>query len=76
MRRIEDLEVSLRSPELQPEKRKVIETELDEIKKLLKTNRDLLKTLHGHNTKSFALTACLVFGCFLIYGIYVMIYGP
>lgn len=75
MRRIEDLEVTLKSPTLQPEKRKVIETELNEIKKLLSTNKELLSTLHGHNTKSFALTACLVFGCFLIYGVYVMVYG-
>lgn len=52
-----------------------METEINEVKKLLSTNKDMLANLHKENSKSFALTACLVFACFLIYGVYVMIYG-
>lgn len=75
LQRIEDLEISLKSPKLPEENRKIVETELIEIKKLLHTNKELLTKLHKENSKSFALTACLVFACFLCYGVYVMIYG-
>lgn len=75
MRRVEDIEVRLRSPQLVAEKRKILEQEVCEIRKLLQTNRTLLKQLHNENSKTFALTACLVFVCFLVYGCYVMIYG-
>lgn len=75
MRRIEDIEVRLRSPQLVEEKRRILEREVGDIRKLLQTNRTQLKELHKENSKSFALTACLVFVCFLVYGCYVMIYG-
>ncbi|KAG4075308.1 hypothetical protein HA402_003099 [Bradysia odoriphaga] len=75
MQRIELLETSLKSPNLMDDKRKIMETEINEIKKLLSTNKDLLADLHKENSKSFALTASLVFACFLLYGVYVMIYG-
>lgn len=75
MERIKDMENNLKSPSLSNEKRKIIENEINEIKKLLTTNKELLSQLHKENTKSFALTASLVFACFLLYGVYVMIYG-
>lgn len=75
MQRIELLESNLKSPNLSDDKRKVMEHEINEIKKLLNTNKDLLGDLHKENSKSFALTASLVFACFLVYGVYVMIYG-
>lgn len=75
MQRIKILESSLESPNLSDDKRKIMENEINEIKKLLNTNKELLSVLHKENSKSFALTACLVFVCFLVYGVYVMIYG-
>lgn len=75
MQRIDLLESSLKSPNLADDKRKIMETEINEIKKLLGTNKDLLADLHKENSKSFALTASLVFVCFLVYGVYVMVYG-
>lgn len=75
MQRIQLLESSLKSPNLSDDKRKVMEHEINEIKKLLDTNKELLSQLHKENSKSFALTASLVFACFLVYGVYVMIYG-
>ena len=75
MQRIQSMESCLKDPNIESVKRKIIETELNEIKKLLTTNKELLSKLHKDNSKSFALTACLVFLCFLVYGIYVMIYG-
>lgn len=75
MQRIELLESSLKSPNLSDDKRKIMVNEINEIKKLLTTNKELLADLHKENSKSFALTASLVFACFLVYGVYVMIYG-
>lgn len=75
MQRIELLESSLKAPNLSDEKRKIMDTEINEIKKLLTTNKELLADLHKENSKSFALTASLVFACFLVYGVYVMVYG-
>lgn len=75
MERIQLLETSLKSPSLSDDKRKIMVNEINEIKKLLTTNKELLAELHKENSKSFALTASLVFACFLVYGVYVMIYG-
>ena len=69
------MEKRLESPELSAEKKHEVATELKEIKKLLNVNKELLHGLRKENSKSFILTACLVFLCFLIYGLYVMIYG-
>lgn len=75
MTRITALEERLKSPELPNDKKTAMEMELVEIKKLLTTNKTLLTSLHKENSKSFALAASLIFICFLIYGVYVMIYG-
>jgi hypothetical protein len=69
------MESRLTSPLLPEEKRKEIETELMEIKKLLETNTELLSKLHKENSKSFMLVAIFVFISFLLYGLWVMFYG-
>lgn len=76
MDRIVSLEERLKTPESLPLDKKIqMESELKEIKKLLTTNKELLSKLHKENSKSFAVAACLIFFTFLIYGVYVMMYG-
>jgi Coiled-coil domain-containing protein 167 len=69
------MESRLSSPLLPEDKRKEIETELTEIKKLLETNTELLSKLHKENSKSFVLVAIFVFISFLLYGLWAMWYN-
>lgn len=69
------LENTLKTKNLPPEQKKSIETELQEVRKLLATNEDHLSQLHGQNRRTFAVAASLCFVIFLIYGIYVMTVG-
>lgn len=55
--------------------RKAIESELTEIKKLVETHQNGLKSLRQQNRKSFMFVAGLIFFIFLSYSIYVLIYG-
>ena len=55
--------------------RKIIESELTEIKKLVETHQNGLKSLRQQNRKSFMFVAGLIFFIFLSYSIYVLIYG-
>ncbi|EAT44360.1 AAEL001369-PA [Aedes aegypti] len=73
--RIRKMERRLTDPQMPEERRKEIETEITEIKKMLETNEEMLHKLHRENSKSFAVAACLFFVCFLVYGIYVLIVG-
>lgn len=68
------MEDRLWNDELPEGKRKEIESELVEIKKLLDKNEEILKGLHKENSRSFVLAVMLMFLCFLLYGIYVMMY--
>lgn len=68
------MESRLRNDELPEIKRKEVENELTEIKKLLDKNEEILKGLHKENSRSFVLAVMVMFLCFLIYGIYVMVY--
>lgn len=62
---------------LDPEsiERKALAQELVEIRKLVNAHETNMKSLRRHNKKTFAFVALLVFLIFLLYGIYVLIYG-
>lgn len=62
---------------LDPEsvQRKALSQELVEIRKLVNTHETNLKTLRRHNKKSFIFCALFIFLVFLLYAIYVLIYG-
>lgn len=68
------MESRLQNDELPDMKRKEIENELTEIKKLLDKNEVILKGLHKENSRSFVVAVMVMFLCFLVYGIYVMMY--
>lgn len=57
------------------ETREELETQLEEIKEVLKKNEEKLKKLRKQNTKSFMVAASIIFACFLLYGLYLMFYG-
>lgn len=57
------------------ETREELETQLEEIKEVLKKNEEKLKKLRRQNTKSFMVAASIIFACFLLYGLYLMFYG-
>lgn len=57
------------------ETREELETQLEEIKEVLKKNEEKLKKLRKQNTKSFMIAASIIFACFLLYGLYLMFYG-
>lgn len=69
------MESRLQSDELPIDKRKEIETELIEIKKLLDKNEEILKGLHKENSKSFVLAVMIMFLIFLLYGIHMMMHN-
>lgn len=72
--RIETMQTRLWNEELPDGKRKEIENELVEIRKLLDKNEEILKGLHKENSRSFVVAVMIMFLCFLVYGIYVMMY--
>ncbi|XP_055378836.1 uncharacterized protein LOC129610322 [Condylostylus longicornis] len=74
--RVRGLEDLLESRDLDDEQRDSLEKELIEIRNILDHNREALKGLHKQNTKSFIVAGCVIFVCFLIYGIYCIIYNP
>lgn len=73
--RVEKIQEKLRTKLLTTEHREKLETELEEIQEALKENRNTLKYLRRENSKSFMIAACLVFICFLFFGIYSMFIG-
>ncbi|XP_012522833.1 uncharacterized protein LOC105828843 [Monomorium pharaonis] len=73
--RVEMIERKLKTKLLTAENREKLENELEEVKEVLRRNEKELQNLRKENSKSFMITACLVFVCFLIYGIYLLIFG-
>ncbi|RLU15478.1 hypothetical protein DMN91_012472 [Ooceraea biroi] len=71
--RVEVIEKKLRTKLLTTENRERLENELEEVKEVLRRNEEKLQSLRKENSKSFMVAACLVFLCFLVYGVYVMI---
>jgi len=55
--------------------RKLLATEISEIKKLVQAHEAGLKDLRKNNRKSFLFCVLLIFLIFFIYCIYVLIYG-
>lgn len=72
--RVEVIEKKLKTKLLTTENRERLENELEEVKEVLKRNEKKLQSLRKENSKSFIVAACLVFVCFLFYGIYLMIF--
>ncbi|KAG5888619.1 hypothetical protein JTB14_022635 [Gonioctena quinquepunctata] len=70
--RIEKLEDKLNIESLPENKRKIIELELCEVRKLLKTHEDQLAHLRTHNRKTFVFVAALMFVIFTVYMLYVL----
>lgn len=75
MHKVDVLEKRLKTKLLTMESREELETKLEEIKEVLRKNEDKLKSLRKQNTRSFMVAACIVFACFLLYGLYSMFYG-
>lgn len=72
--RVEIIEKKLKTKLLTTENRERLENELEEVKEVLKRNEEKLQNLRKENSKSFMVAACLVFLCFLFYGVYMMIF--
>ncbi|XP_011696843.1 PREDICTED: uncharacterized protein LOC105455310 [Wasmannia auropunctata] len=75
LHRVEVIERKLHTEVLSIENRERLENELEEVKAVLRRNEKELQNLRKENSKSFMITACLVFVCFLVYGVYLMIFG-
>ena len=73
--RVDVLEKRLKTKLLTMENRERLESELVEVKEVLKKNEEKLQGLRKQNTKSFMVAASLIFACFLLYGLYLMLYG-
>ena len=73
--RLDVLENRLKTKLLTMENRERLKSELEEVKDVLKKNEEKLRGLRKQNTKSFMVAASLIFACFLLYGLYLMLYG-
>ncbi|XP_014476429.1 PREDICTED: uncharacterized protein LOC106745382 [Dinoponera quadriceps] len=73
LHRVEMIEKKLRTRLLTTENRERLENELEDVKEVLRRNEEKLQSLRKENSKSFMVAACLVFLCFLFYGVYMMI---
>ncbi|XP_031826267.1 uncharacterized protein LOC116424255 [Nomia melanderi] len=75
LHRVHILENRLKTKLLTMENRERLETELEEVKEVLKRNEEKLLSLRKQNRKTYMVAASMVFACFLLYGLYLMIYG-
>lgn len=75
LHRVDVIEKKLQTRLLTNENREKLERELEDVKDILKTNEKQLQSLRMDNTKSFVVAGCLAFVCFLIFGLYSMIYN-
>lgn len=75
MYKLDMLTKKLKTKLLTMETREELETQLEEIKEVLKKNEEKLKKLRKQNIKSFMIAASIIFACFLLYGLYLMFYG-
>lgn len=73
--RIDNLEKKLSADKMSDEKRKLIKTEIREMRKLLNQHENQLAHLRTHNRKTFAFTVVLLFICFFMYVLYVLVGG-
>ncbi|XP_057333356.1 uncharacterized protein LOC130672691 [Microplitis mediator] len=74
--RLELVEKKLLSKLLTRESREIFEREVELLREVLDKNRNLLQQLRRENTRTFMVAAPLVFACFLIYGLYCLIFNP
>ncbi|XP_044766868.1 coiled-coil domain-containing protein 167-like [Coccinella septempunctata] len=65
--RIKDIERKMVTRELSPEEERTMRLELEEVKKLLATNTDLLKNLHRGNRGNFFIAFGVLFVFILIF---------
>ena len=56
-------------------KQKLIERELEEVRKLLQTHEDQLAHLRTHNRKTFVFVVALIFIIFTVYMLYILVGG-
>ena len=73
--RVEVIQKKLKTKLLTMEDREALETELEEVQKVLKRNEETLQSLRHENSKSFMVAGSLIFVCFLLFGVYSMFYG-
>lgn len=73
--RVEVIEKKLRTKLLTTDNRERLENELEEVKEVLRRNEKKLQSLRKENSKSFIVAMCLALMCFLVYGIYLMIFN-
>ncbi|KAK9739748.1 Coiled-coil domain-containing protein 167 [Popillia japonica] len=52
-----------------------LQQELEEVRKLLKTNEEVLHTLHKHNAGNFGVGIVLVLIIFIVWMIYILVKG-
>lgn len=71
--RVEEIERKLKTKLLTTENRERLEKQLEDVKEVLRRNEEKLQNLRKENSKSFMVVVCLIFLCFLFYGLYVMI---
>ncbi|CAD6232856.1 GSCOCG00007016001-RA-CDS [Cotesia congregata] len=74
--RLELVEKKLLSKLLTRESREIFEREVELLREVLDKNRNLLQKLRRENTRTFMVAAPLVFACFLLYGLYCLIFNP
>ncbi|KAJ8925210.1 hypothetical protein NQ315_001396 [Exocentrus adspersus] len=73
--RVVALERKLESETLPESRHKLLETELKEVRKLLRTHEDQLGHLRTHNRKTFIFVVALMFVIFSLYMFYVLVVG-
>ncbi|KAJ8985121.1 hypothetical protein NQ317_012772 [Molorchus minor] len=73
--RLSDLEKKLNNESLPENKQKLIQLELEEVRKLLKTHEDQLAHLRKHNRRTFVFVIALTFTIFTVYMLYILIGG-
>ncbi|KAL3284264.1 hypothetical protein HHI36_018426 [Cryptolaemus montrouzieri] len=61
--RVTKLEEQLRLNDFPPEKQSSMKLELEEVKKLLATNNEILKKMHKHNRGNFFIAFALLILC-------------
>lgn len=69
--RLEDLQKCLNET-VTDEKAKIVRTELEEVRKLLKTHEEQLAHLRTHNRQTFIFVVALMFVIFTLYSFYVL----
>lgn len=66
-KRIEIIEKKMASKDLSPEQEKSMKSELEEVKKLLAKNSEILKNLHTGNRGNFFIAFAILFTIIMIF---------